>query len=261
MSYDLEYGKDTLEMHADAIMKDQRVLIVDDLLATGGTMKACCNLVRQLGAACEACRRLPEARDNQASRHWRGMIGDLAHREDELGGKTLLIVGLGRIGNRLARLARAFDMRVTGFRRDPGQGAGEADSVHPLSELGAHLPHADFVALTCPLTPETARLINAGTLSAMRKSAYLINVARGGCVDEAALLAALDAGQIAGAALDCTDPEPPPPDSPLWTRPNVFLTPHTGGETTRYEANVIAILMENLERLWRGETTLLNQVI
>lgn len=206
-------------------------------------------------------RRLPEARDNQARRHWRGMIGDLTRREDELGGKTLLIIGLGRIGNRLAQLARAFDMRVTGFRRDPAQGAGEADAVHPLSELGAHLPHADFVALTCPLTPETTRLINADTLSLMRKSAYVINVARGGCVDEAALLAALNAGQIAGAALDCADPEPPAAESPLWTLPNVFLTPHTGGETTRYEANVIAILMENLERLWRGETALVNQVV
>ena len=206
-------------------------------------------------------RRLPEGRDNQARRVWRGMIGDLSQREDELGGKTLLIVGLGRIGGRLAQLAKAFDMQVIGFRRDPAAGAGDADSVHGLADLAEHLPKADFVALTCPLTPETRHVINAASLRQMRRSAYLVNVARGGCVDEPALIAALKAGKIAGAALDCTDPEPPAADSPLWSMPNVFLTPHTGGETTQYERNVNEILLENLERLWRGEAALRNQII
>ena len=206
-------------------------------------------------------RRLPEARDNPARAHWRGMIGDPAHREDELSGKTLAIVGLGRIGGRLAQIAKAFDMHVVGFRRDPALGAGAADSVHALASLRDHLPRADFVALTCPLTPDTAHVVNAETLAAMRPSSYLINVARGGCVDEAALLAALRMGRIAGAALDCADPEPPAPDSPLWAMPNVVLTPHAGGETSRYEANVIEILLENLERLWRGETALRNQAV
>jgi D-2-hydroxyacid dehydrogenase (NADP+) len=214
-----------------------------------------------MGLILALARRLPEARDNQALAHWRGMIGDLSRREDELGGKTLLIVGLGRIGGRLAQLAKAFEMTVIGFRNDPSLGAGDADSVHALTALKDQLPKADFVALTCPLTPETARVINADTLGAMRKSAYLINAARGGCVDEAALISVLNDGRIAGAALDCTDPEPPAADSPLWTMPNVFLTPHTGGETTRYEANVIEILMDNLDRLWRGETVLRNQIV
>ena len=206
-------------------------------------------------------RRLPEARDNQARRHWRGMVGDLSQREDELGGKTLLIVGLGRIGGRLAQLARAFDMRVVGFRRDPAAGAGVAQSVHRLAELPRFLPEADFVALTCPLTDETRGVIDAAALRLFRPGACLVNVARGGCVVEPDLLAALQAGQLAGAALDCTDPEPPVPDSPLWTMPNVLVTPHTAGETRQYEANVIAVLMENLDRLWRGETTLLNGVV
>ena len=214
-----------------------------------------------IGLILALSRRLPEARDNQARAHWRGMIGDLSRREDELGGKTLAIVGLGRIGGRLARLAKAFDMTVIGFRRDPSLGRGDADSVHALSTLKDQLPNVDFVALTCPLTPETAHVINADTLGAMRRSAFLVNVARGGCVDEPALLAALNDGRIAGAALDCTDPEPPAAGSPLWAMPNVFLTPHTGGETTRYEANVIEILMENLDRLWRGETALRNQIV
>ena len=209
-----------------------------------------------MGLILALARRLPEARDNQALKHWRGMIGDLSRREDELGGKTLAIVGLGRIGGRLARLAKAFDMTVIGFRRDPSLGAGDADEVHALSELRGVLPRSDFVALTCPLTPETVHVIDAAALAAMKRSAWLINVARGGCVDEPALIAALNEGRVAGAALDCSDPEPPAAESPLWTMKNVFLTPHTGGETTRYEANVIEILMENLDRLWRGETML-----
>ncbi len=206
-------------------------------------------------------RRLPEARDNQARRVWRGMIGDLTEREDELSGKTVLIIGLGRIGGRLAQLAKAFEMKVIGFRRHPASGRGAADAVHPLTELSAFLPQADFVVLTCPLVPETQGLIDAKALGLMPSSAFLVNAARGPCVVEAALIEALQAGRIAGAALDVTDPEPPQQDSPLWTLPNLFLTPHTGGETRQYEANVIDILVENLGRLWRGETELRNQVV
>ena len=206
-------------------------------------------------------RRLPEARDNQAKRVWRGMISDLSQREDELAGKTLLIIGLGRIGGRLAQLAKAFDMNVIGFRRDPAGGRGAADSVHTLTELHTFLPRADFVALTCPLVPETRGVIDAAALGRMPRSAFLINVGRGPCVVETALIEALNAGRIAGAALDCTDPEPPEESSPLWHMANVFITPHTGGETRKYEVNVIEILMENLERMWSGETTLRNQVV
>ena len=206
-------------------------------------------------------RLLPEARDNQAKRHWRGMIGDLSKREDELGGKTLLVVGLGRIGGRLAQLAKAFDMKVIGVRRDPTGGAGAADEVHALSALPALLPRADFVALTCPLTPETTGLINAEALARMRPDAYLVNVARGKVCVEADVAAALQAGRIAGAALDCTEVEPLAAESPLWAMPNVLITPHTAGETRRYEDNVLDLLEENLGRLWRGETALKNQVV
>jgi phosphoglycerate dehydrogenase-like enzyme len=206
-------------------------------------------------------RRLPEARDNQARRHWRGMIGDLTQREDELSGKTVLIIGLGRIGGRLAQLAKAFDMNVVGFRRDPAAGRGAANSVHTLADLPAFLPRADFVVLTCPLVPETRDVIDAGALGLMRRSAFLINVGRGPCVVESALVAALEAGSIAGAALDCAYPEPPEESSRLWAMPNVFITPHTGGETRQYEANVNEILIENLERMWGGETALRNQVV
>jgi phosphoglycerate dehydrogenase-like enzyme len=206
-------------------------------------------------------RRLPEARDNQARRLWRGMIGDLSQREDELGGKTLLVVGIGDIGGRLTRLAKAFDMRVVGLRRDPSLGHGTADAVHPMSALSPLLPEADFVALTCPLTQETENLIDAEALGRMKSSAYLVNVARGRVVDEAALVEALAARRIAGAALDVTTEEPLAPTSPLWGMEHVLITPHTAGETRRYEDNVIEILRDNLDRLWRGESQLRNQVV
>ncbi len=206
-------------------------------------------------------RRLPEARDNQANRVWRGMIGDLSRREDELGGKTLLVVGLGQIGGRLAQLAKAFDMRVVGLRRDPVAGRGAADSVHAMGEFKSLLPEADFVALTCPLTKETEKLVDADALARMKPSAYLINVARGRVVDEAALVDALVARRIAGAGIDVTVEEPLARNSPLWGIEHVLLTPHTAGETRRYEDNVIEILRDNLGRLWRGEEPLRNQVI
>jgi len=206
-------------------------------------------------------RHIPAGRDNQRRRHWRGMISDLTQREDELGGKTLLIVGLGRIGSRLATLARAFGLRVIATKRDPSKGADAADLAVPDAKLGEVLPQADIVALTCPLTPQTEKLIGEAALAAMKPSAYLINVARGRVVDEPALIAALNAGRIAGAALDCTVEEPLPESSPLWNFDNVLITPHTAGETRRYEDNVLDILLENLERLWRGEPELKNQIV
>ncbi len=206
-------------------------------------------------------RQIPEARDNQAARKWRGMVGDISRREDELGGKTLVIVGMGRIGARLATLAKAFDMRVIGVRQDPSKGAGVADSVVGEDALLDVLPQADFVALTCPLTPTTENLFDARALAAMKGSAYLINVARGKVVNEPALLEALGQQRIAGAALDCAWEEPLTATSPLWTMPNVLITPHVAGETRRYEENVIDVLMENLDRQWRGETVLRNQIV
>ena len=206
-------------------------------------------------------RHIHTGRDRQNRREWRGMIGDLSLREDELGGKTLLIVGLGKIGSRLARLAKAFDMRVLATKRNPGSGDSTADAVHPPEALPALLPQADFVALTCPLTPQTDKLIDAAAFANMKESAYLINVARGGCVDEPALLAALESGTIAGAGIDHFWDEPLPQDSPFWALENLLITPHTGGETCMYEENLLDILLENLGRLWRGESELVNQVI
>ena len=198
-------------------------------------------------------RRIPEARDNQARHIWRGMIADPTAREDELGGKTMIVVGLGRIGGRLARLGKALDMRIIGIRAHPQAGPGDADEVHGLDALPALLARADIVALTCPLTPQTTGLIGAAAFTAMKPTALLINCARGKVVDEAALLNALRTGQIAAAGIDVTHEEPLAPTSHLWDQPNVLITPHSAGETRRYE--------ENLDRLWAGAAELRNQIL
>ncbi len=130
-----------------------------------------------------------------------------------------------------------------------------------MSQLNAFLPEADFVVLSCPLTAETEKLIDAAAFARMKPSAHLVNVARGRVVDEAALIETLAAHRIAGAALDVTEEEPLAPNSPLWGMEHVLITPHTAGETRRYEDNVIEILRDNLQRLWRGDDELRNQIV
>lgn len=206
-------------------------------------------------------RRLPEAVANQARRHWRGMLGDLALREQELAGKTLVLVGLGRIGNRIAELARAFGMQVLAVRRDPVAGAGAASAVHALTELPELAARADVLLLACPLTPETEGLVGGELLARLPSGALFVNVARGRCVDEPALLEALASGRLAGAAIDVTRDEPLPADSALWAAPNLLLTPHTAGETRAYEDRVLDLLVENVARLARGEPRLVNEVV
>jgi phosphoglycerate dehydrogenase-like enzyme len=204
-------------------------------------------------------RQLHLARDRQRKAEWRGIVGDRSRREMELGGQTLVVVGLGRIGARLARLATAFGMTVVGVKRNPHPVEG-VERVVRSESLPDVLLAADFVALTCPLTAETEGLIGAPQLAAMKDTAFLVNVARGRVVDESALIQALEAGSIAGAALDCFHEEPLPPSSPLWRMENVIVTPHSAGETRRYESNVIDMLVDNLER-FRKCAPLANRIV
>ncbi len=238
-----------------------------DKLAARGILLASAQGVNERAVAEHAmalilalARQLHLARDNQQAKVWRGMISAVAKRESELGGKTLVIVGMGRIGSRLSALARAFGMHVIGVKRNLAGAADAADEVVRQDALFTVLPRADVVALTCPLTPETHGLIGREALAAMKLTAVLINVARGKVVDEAALIAALESEQIAGAALDCVAQEPLPATSPLWAMPNVLITPHSAGETQRYEANVVDTLLENLGRLWSGSAPLRNEI-
>ncbi len=172
----------------------------------------------------------------------------------QLAGKTLGIVGLGEIGRQAARRARAFEMRVVATRRNPGGGADpDCDQLFAHDNLAALLEQSDYVLVAAPLTPETRHMLGAAEFARMKPSAFLVNVGRGEIVDQPALIAALQAGEIAGAGLDVTDPEPLPPDSPLWAMPNVIITPHTAGAVEGYGHRAATVFIANLRRYLAGQ--------
>jgi phosphoglycerate dehydrogenase-like enzyme len=192
----------------------------------------------------------------------------------ELRGATLGVVGYGSIGRQVGRVAHAFGMRVLAMRRSGGgqrptyripaladaeTGASQPEQVYLPAQLGEMLPECDYVVLIVPYTAESHHLIDETALRSMKPSAVLINIARGGVVDEDALIRALQEGWIAGAALDVFAEEPLPADSPLWAMPNVLISPHVAGFTPHYHERVQDIFTENLRRLLAGET-LLNRV-
>ena len=163
-------------------------------------------------------------RDNK----WAARLGMLPY---DLFGKTVLIVGFGRIGTRTAKRCLAMEMNVLVY--DPYKSAAEikAAGCEPVTDLDAALPKADFVSIHCPKTPETVGMFNAARLKRMKATAYLINTARGGIVDEPALYDALVSGKLAGAGLDVFEHEPPPAGHSLFELPNVIMAPHVAGVT------------------------------
>lgn len=179
----------------------------------------------------------------------------------ELRGTTLGIVGLGAIGREVARLGRAFGMRVMATRRTAAEGEIDADvdTLLPAGRLRELLGASEYVVIATPSTPETYHLIGADELRAMTPSAFLVNIARGDVVDEAALIAALQAGRPAGAGLDVFEDEPLPASSPLWTMPNVIISPHVSGSSDRIAARFTDLFLENIAR-YRAGRPLLNVV-
>jgi len=175
---------------------------------------------------------------------------------DDLKGKTLGIVGLGGIGSAVARRAKAFDMRVIATRRRPERPSEDVDEVREAEALPWLLGESDYVALCTALTSETRHLIGAEQLRLMKPTAYLMNVGRGGLIDEGALVEALNGGEIAGAGLDVFEEEPLPPDSPLWDMPNVMITPHRAGDSRRSHERFMDLFCENLRRYVAGEALL-----
>ena len=159
---------------------------------------------------------------------WHTRLGLLPY---DLFGKTVLIIGFGRIGTRTAKRCLAMEMDVLVY--DPYKSAAEisAAGCEPGTELDAALPRADFVSIHCPKTPETVGMFNAARLQRMKATAYLINTARGGIVEERALYDALVAGKLAGAGLDVFEQEPPPSGHSLFELPNVIMAPHVAGVT------------------------------
>lgn len=199
-------------------------------------------------------RRLYEARDDQKQKNWRIPTRDAKHRVQELGGKRVLVFGMGSIGLRIAQLCRAFGMDVTGVKRNVGDGVEDGINIITPTRMYTDgcLKEADFVVLSCPLTAETTGVVNREFLATMHPGAYLLNISRGKVVDEPALVQALQAGQIAGAALDTFVTEPLPPTSPLWEMENVIVTPHTAGDSQFYARNVVDILLDNIRNMEEG---------
>jgi len=174
----------------------------------------------------------------------------------EMEGLTVGFVGFGGIGRQVAAWARPLGMRIVATRRHPEGAAFPVDLMLPPERLPELLAQSDFVVVGLPSTPQTRGLIGAHALAQMKPGAWLINVARGGLVDEAALVSALRAGRLGGACLDVFEEEPLPQDSPLWSLPNVILTPHTSGLSPRLHERSAELFLENLGRYVAGRPLL-----
>jgi len=202
-------------------------------------------------------RNMREHGENQKSARWDD--ADSETRPMALHNKTMLVVGIGGIGEEVARRANGFGMRVIATRRTDAPAPSFVQKVGKPDELLGMLPEADVVAICVPLTKETEKLFDAGAFGAMKKGAILINVGRGKVVDTGALLAALDSGQLGGACLDVTDPEPLPSEHPLWKQPRVIITPHVSADADLTDERIRLLLIENVRRFGAGEP-LLNTV-
>ena len=197
-------------------------------------------------------RDIPTCLDQQRERRWDRSVGDgLVTLE----GRTLTVVGLGDVGESIARRGLGFGMDVYGTKRDPSAYDGRLsdDRVLPPDGLSGVLPGTDALVLAVPLTDATRGLVDAAALAALPDSALLVNVARGPVVDADALLAALDAGDLAGAGLDTFDEEPLPENSPLWDREDVVVTPHVAGRSGSFVRRFVDLFLDNYDRRVAGE--------
>ncbi len=195
-------------------------------------------------------RRLPDSIRAQQEREW---FNPSDESMGELAGSRMLVCGYGAIGQRIAELARAFGMTVDVISRTGPDASPGIERVGRQSDLTVFLADADAVVVTVPLTGETEHMFGSRAFAVMKPTAWLVNIGRGGVVDEAALLAALRSGELAGAALDVFQEEPLPTDSPLWGAPNLLITGHYAGATSEYDARALAVFRDNIERFVSGE--------
>jgi phosphoglycerate dehydrogenase-like enzyme len=220
--------------------------------------------------ACVLCfaRNLPHYLRAQAQRRWEpaggessrpsnaagpGLVSDIDRHHQHLADLTMGIVGVGAIGAEIARRAAAFSMRVIGVDPVCRRVDGAIDQVGPTDQLPALLAQSDYVVIAAPHTPETEKLFRTEQFAAMKPTAVLINIGRGVIVDLADLTAALQEGQIAGAALDVFEVEPLPPEHPLWGMDNVILTPHVAAASPRIAERHTQVLLENVRRFAAGQ--------
>lgn len=198
-------------------------------------------------------RDLPLLLDQQKARIWQ------ATRPPLIAGSRLLIVGVGQIAEAVAKRAQAFDMHVTGVSGSRREAPG-FDRIVPTGDLIAAAAEADHMIVLAPYSERTHHLISRDVIAALPPHAVLINIARGAVVDEAALTEALAQNRIAGAGLDVFEREPLPADSALWALPNVIVTPHMGGWSNAFAAQVAPIIATNAARWFAGERPLVNEV-
>ena len=206
-----------------------------------------------LGLLLAMTRGIAQAVANQQSRTWSRIT------VTELSGMTLGVLGLGVIGEGVARRAAALGMRVIGTKREPAAYAGAAERVLGADETLDVFREADAVVITLPGTAETEGIVGADELAALA-GGWLVNVGRGSVIDNGALVDAMRAGTLAGAALDVFETEPLPPESPLWGLPGVLISPHLAGLSPRYGERLAALFARNLEA-YRGEAEWVNRVV
>jgi phosphoglycerate dehydrogenase-like enzyme len=193
-------------------------------------------------------REIPRAVRKQETREWH----QGAHAQ-ELSAATCAVIGLGDIGRETARRAKAFGMRVIATKRTPAEPPPYVDELFLHDQLDAVLAQADHVVVTLPGTRHTRHTLDARRLALMKPSAYVYNVGRGSTLDQAALIAALQAKRLAGAGLDVFDPEPLPADSPLWAMDNVIISPHRSGQSPHNAQRFADILLRNFACFLQGE--------
>ena len=173
---------------------------------------------------------------------------------DDLHGKKVGIVGLGGNGRRLVEILEPFDVTIRATDYFPERKPPTVDALWPHTDLARLAAWAEILILTLPLNEMTRGIVDAKIFARMPRGSYLINVARGSCVNEADFCAALSSGHIAGAGLDVTDVEPLPPSSPLWGFPNVLITPHVGAQAAKRTDDTTKLICENLRRYFAGES-------
>lgn len=230
---------------ADWLMKNPDAARADFILTNASGVHSIPISEHILSLMLAFARGLPNSFAAQKARDWKT---GKATTTFELAGKVMLLIGVGAIGLRTAQIASALGMRVWGVRRNPKHSADGIEKMVGPDEFENLLPEADFVVLTIPATAETRHMINAQVLEKMKTSAYIINIGRGGTIDEAAMIEALRSGKIAGAGLDVFEQEPLPEDSPLWGMENVIITAHYSGNTPKYNERAMQIFIDNLER-------------
>jgi phosphoglycerate dehydrogenase-like enzyme len=223
-----------------AAMTDRGVVVTNaaGIHAPGIAEQVCAHLL----TFARRLHRAPRRQERREWRHWQA---------GELGGSTVTVVGQGAVGTATVERLDAFGVERLAVRHSPEKG-GPADEVVGYDAVHDALARTDYLVLACPLTDETRELVDAAALATLPPEAVVVNVARGGVVDQRALAEALGEEAVRGAALDVTDPEPLPPESPLWRLESCLITPHVGGSTPRHWDRLAAIVAENVDHLASG---------